>query len=137
MALKITGDFAKVDRWAKRLRDLEKTKRALLANIGEEAVELVKEGFDRQGDPYGKAWKGTKRGGRILQDTGALKNSFHRKSLSSSRVVIGPGVGYAGFHQSGTSRMVARPMLPNRGLPKTWSTRIKAIAEEVMRRALT
>lgn len=136
MAIVIRGDFGVVDGWAKRVGNVAKVKRAILANVGEELIELVREGFDRQGDPYGSPWAPTLRGGRILQDTGALRTGWHRKSLSSSQVSIGPSVSYARYHQSGTRHMPARKMVPDAGLPAGWQRRVNKIAAEARKRAL-
>lgn len=103
-------------------------KRAILANVGEEAVELVREGFEKQSDPYGSRWKPTLRGGRILQDSGRLRNSFHRRMVSSNEVRIGSSVSYGRYHQGGTRRMVRRAMVPFRGMPKKWEKRLAEVA---------
>ncbi|GMV19456.1 MAG: hypothetical protein AMXMBFR56_76800 [Polyangiaceae bacterium] len=139
MAFEITGIgsvdaiAAKFDRFASGA-----WRQKLMANVGEEVVELVREGFERQADPHGSPWAPLKRrAGRILQDTGRLRNSFHRKSLSASQVTVGPSASYARFHQSGTKHMPARKMVPDgSNLPSSWEKRIAAIAREAMLEAL-
>lgn len=136
MAIRITGNgFAKISQWRKKFGPsaVEQVKRAVMKNIAEEALELVQEGFEKEQAPSGRAWARLKsRSGRILQDTGRLRSSFHRKNVSSVSVTIGPGVSYATFHQSGTKRMVARPMVPEGSLPAKWKIRINRVAQEVM-----
>lgn len=81
-----------------------KWRRAFLANVAEEAIELIREGFSSETDPYGAKWAELKsRSGRILQDTGGMRNSFHRTSLSDTETTVGAGKDYARYHQDGTS----------------------------------
>ena len=138
MSIKISGDFAKIAQWQKRFgaAAVQAVKRDVLTNIGAEAIELVAEGFKKESDPYGKHWAPLKaRVGRILQDTGRLRSSFTFHVLGSTSVKIGPGVGYATFHQSGTSRMVARKMVPEGRLPSEWGRRFEQAAQDVMEQA--
>lgn len=136
MPIVVRGDFSKLAKWAERLDGVPHVKRSILANVGEELIELIREGFDRQADPYGSPWAPTVRGGRILRDRGHLSSSWHRKTLSSSQVVVGPGVEYARYHQTGTRRMPARKMVPDSGLPAGWERRVVKIAKAALREAL-
>jgi phage gpG-like protein len=128
--LSITGNTAKLGEFAKKIRDLTgpSAKRAILLNVAEEVIELVREGFDNQADPYGAGWAATQRGGRILADSGRLKSSWHRRSLTPQRVVVGSGVTYGRYHQSGTRRMPQRAMVPYRGMPAEWKARVAEVA---------
>jgi phage virion morphogenesis protein len=109
---------------------------AVAANVGEELIELVKEGFDRQSDPSGRAWARLKvRRGRILQDTGRLKGGWHRTATTAASVSVGPSVKYATYHQTGTRRMVARKMVPDGELPRRWSVRVDRVVKEVLSEA--
>jgi hypothetical protein len=69
------------------------------------------------------AWGGAKwaplvrprgRGSGILVDTGRMRNTFiaPQRQISARRMVLTFPSDYAHFHQSGTSRMVARPIIP-------------------------
>ncbi len=133
----IKGDFAKLEGWSNRLERLESVKRIIVTNMGEELLELVREGFEKESAPDGSHWTPLKRRvGKILQDTGRMRNSFHRKALSSTSVTIGPAVSYAGFHQTGTSRMVARKMVPDGKLPPGWKSRLQKIAKAALKSAI-
>lgn len=135
MSIKLKGDFGKLRDWKRRFGGaaVDQAKRAVLANVGEEVLELIAEGFAKEQAPSGRSWAPLKvRAGRILQDTGRLRSSFHRKAISSVSVTIGPGVTYARFHQDGTRRMVARPMVPDGKLPQKWSIRIERVAKEAL-----
>lgn len=127
-----TGDFAKLDRWIKRLDGAPKVLEIAARNMSDEALVLVADGFRRETDPYGDAWKKLKvRRGKILQDTGRLRASWHRVRVSRSGFRIAAGATYAKFHQDGTRRMVARMMVPRSGrLPKRWRDAMTEAAEE-------
>lgn len=108
----------------------------LMGQVGEELVELVREGFERQADPYGAPWAPLKRrSGRILQDTGRLRMFFVR-SKSASMVRVGTPAFYGRFHQTGTKHMPARKMVPDGALPGAWSSRVNAIVERVIKQAM-
>jgi len=133
MARNFTGDFAKLNRWAKQL---EAAPREILnraaRNMADESLALVAQGFRSQTDPYGNAWENLKeRKGKILQDTGRLRVSWHRVSASKAGFRIAAGATYARFHQEGTRRMVARMQVPRSGpLPKAWRDAMVEAADE-------
>lgn len=137
MSIRISGDLHKLREWQKRFgaAAVAKAKQTILENVAEEALALVAEGFSKEQAPSGARWAPLKvRRGKILQDTGRLRASFHRKTIAGNRVTIGPGVAYARYHQTGTSRMPARPMVPEGGnLPAKWEARLNDVASEVMR----
>jgi phage gpG-like protein len=98
-----------------------------------ELVTLVALGFRKSQAPDGDAWAPLKaREGQPLQDTGRLKSSFRAKA-SGTVVKVGTSVAYAPYHQTGTSRMPARPMLPEPGeLPPLWRASLDEAAEEAV-----
>ncbi len=128
----------------------------LARNIGEEAIELVKEGFDEERDPYGEPWAAplTCRDGQILRDRGAMLDSLHVASATESQVTIAMGVWYAIVHQTGKTivprfakalrfmafgkpvfaqqvTIPARPFFPRAGdVPGSWSTAFDEVADE-------
>lgn len=76
--------------------------------IGTTFKQLIRDGFDREQDPYGNPWAPIQRDGRILNLTGALRGSFRAKN-AADEVTVGTNVFYAPFHQQGsTSRIRAR-----------------------------
>ena len=107
--------------------------------LAEETLNLVKEGFDAQADPYGKGWANTKSdkqgaGHAILVESTSLKNSWNRQSVDADGFnVASAGVEYASYHQSGTSRVVSRQMVPDEGdIPPAWEKRFDETAEEFL-----
>lgn len=130
--LRLSGDFGAFEEFGKRIAKAGSaaTMRDIMAAVGEEAVELVREGFEKESDPYGSKWAALKyRSGRILQDTGRLRSSVHRQSATANRVSVGLSATYASFHQFGTRRMPRRAMLPTGRMPRSWSTRIRKAAQ--------
>ena len=129
--------------------------RELGRNLAEEAVELVKQGFEDERDPYGNEWPAlTCRNGQILRDTGAMLGSLHVASADETQATIAMGVWYAVVHQTGKTivpkfakrlRFMAfgvpvfaksvtippRPFFPREGeLPGDWERSFDEVADE-------
>jgi phage gpG-like protein len=90
--------------------------------ISAELKERVREQFQTEGAAYGQHWLERKRETRrsknrpILFQTGRLKQSFlegpeHIEESDGTTLTIGSRVPYAIFHQLGTRKMPARPIL--------------------------
>lgn len=132
--LTVSGDFGKLRELAAKLERLAGpgAVRDLASVLAEEARELADEGFAGSHDPAGTPWAPLKvRAGQPLRDTGRLQRSF-TKSVSSGGFTIRYSAAYGGYHQSGTSRMVARPMLPGDSMPARWATSFHEAAEEYL-----
>lgn len=98
--------------------------------MAEEAVELTRQTFENEANPYGEKWAALKyRSGRILQKTGGLKSSVH-VATSGKRFTVKLGRSYGAFHQLGTRKMPRRAMLPYRGMPLGWKQAFNEVAEE-------
>lgn len=73
-----------------------------------QALSLVQSGFRKGVDPYGAPWAPLKhpsprrKGGRVLVDTGRLKNSFHAEGTERG-FNITSDVAYAALHNYGGS----------------------------------
>lgn len=129
----LTGDFAKLNQLAAKLAGAPKVLEAAARNMADEALSLVAQGFDAEQDPDGVPWKPLKkRIGKILQDTGRLKASWHRISVNQTGFKIAAGAEYAKYHQHGTRRMVARKQVPDSGgrLPRKWEQAMTEAAQE-------
>lgn len=102
-SLKLSGDFAALKKFEDKLRTAPKVLGVVSVNLAEEAVNLVREGFATETDPYGKTWpKPLLRNGQALSDTGRLRNSWHATSVTRRGFRVAPSVTYAVFHQDGT-----------------------------------
>lgn len=81
-------------------------------------------------DPYGNAYAALREASLAR---GRRPPPLHKYAeFAHIRVLPGAGLAMiidheqAGFHQTGTSRMVKRIVLPNRGVPAAWKLIIKA-----------
>ena len=111
------GVVAGLSRLAGRMEDMS----PVMREIGDAVREASMESFEREAPPEGGKWPPLspatirrRRGGpvhRILQDTGALRQSIVKRLEGDRSVIVGARVEYAPFHQFGTRRMPARPFL--------------------------
>lgn len=117
-----------------------------LREVGEHLVNRVDDTFRKQEDPYGGRWAPLsaatikakrKRGGiqKILQDTGRMRATANYR-VQGSVLQVGLSDRKAAFHQYGTRRMPARPILPDRGLPEEDTQEIQEIFTNWLGRAL-
>jgi phage gpG-like protein len=99
----ISGDFRKMKLFIDRLETVPtKGKLQLSKNLAEETIELIREGFDQEKTPHGRPWRKLKlRMGRILQKTGGMRNSWHRK-FSADGFRVRSGKASSIYHQEGT-----------------------------------
>jgi len=103
MKATFTGDIAKLDKWAKRLRDVPKVMDELSEQLAEETIDLIKDGFDKSRDPYGKKWADLKlRDGRPLEDNGHMKGSWFKKYAHRGGFLVANAKSYAVIHQTGS-----------------------------------
>ena len=118
--------------------------------VGNEALGLVLEGFNRQADPYGKPWEPKKvDDGRLVLHgyTTNLKRGWKLQQTKNNMVSLSPSVSYAAVHQEGFSGMVTREgtsyqlkipqrmMIPSRaaGLPNEWMSQLKEAVEDAVK----
>jgi phage gpG-like protein len=133
-----------------------KHREELAQATGAEMLALVKRGFDRSEDPYGRPWKSpVLREGKPLQDTGRLKNAFVFQA-SAEQVMLENSTIYAAAHQYGETVTAKqgkylvfrtrskrwyslakaviprRQMVPEDGVPPLWEERLRAVADKVL-----
>jgi phage gpG-like protein len=103
MKASFTGDIAKLDKWAKRLREVPKVMDGLSEQLAEETIDLIKDGFEKSRDPYGKKWAPLKlRDGRPLEDNGGLKGSWFKKYARRDGFKVANGKSYAIIQHAGS-----------------------------------
>lgn len=98
----------------------------------------IKENFVRESDPSGRPWAPLKRSRRnskgkdeILQDTRAMMASFGLLRLAKTEMDYGSNVDRALWHQHGTKKMVARPIV---GVTAALAEKVaKVVAEQVIK----
>lgn len=133
------GSTAPLVRFAEVLRSAGDDALPTIAEqIAEEMVNLSAKGFKKKADPYGARWaprvRTTKRnaGKNLLVATGVMRDSVSATHTATTATVQ-YGQSYAQFHQDGTSKMVARKLVPDEGrIPDTWATEFADVAEDVL-----
>lgn len=116
---------------------------ALPRRVAEKAApaitaELQRE-FARGTDPYGRKWRKLATGKPShLTESGRLRRGTRAAPLPGKRagvrILLGHGrIGL--YHQTGTRKMPARKILPERGMPSTWSAAINRAMREAVREA--
>ena len=145
----ITGDWKKLEQLIKRTQTIADPgfMRALSADMAEETLSLIRQGFANESDPYGRPWQQLKRRqGRILQDTGRLRNSFHY-SLTPGGFRVANATVYARAHQDpqprsgwgkrpgSLSQLPQRMMVPSKtlGLPPRYVQAYTGIVKDHLR----
>lgn len=100
--LTLTGDFKELDRFIDKLSSAPDHLRVLSDQLAEEAIELIREGFETSTDPYGDRWAPLKlRAGQPLRDTGGLM-AWRKRFSTSQGFVVSSTKDYAVHHQYGT-----------------------------------
>lgn len=99
--MRITTKVVGLNDIIKKMQNSHRYLNLLSLALAEDTVELTKANFEKQANPYGNRWEKTKRGGRILEDTGALKNSIKVESYNAKRFRVEASVFYASTHQKG------------------------------------
>lgn len=103
MKLQFTGDFKKLQKFAKQVSKAPETLTTVSEQLAEETIELIRLGFERSTDPYGDRWAALAlRNGRPLEDTGGLKASWKRSSAGRRGFKVSSSKQYAVYHQGGT-----------------------------------
>ena len=119
-------------------RDLQELESKLVATSAAYAYQraapeierLVVEQFWAGTDPFGNPWAPLRKTGSAshLIETGRLVSSVSITGIPDGFAFSMDGVG--GYHQSGTSKMVARPILPLAGVySESWDA---AVADAVL-----
>ncbi len=137
-----TGDFRKLQLLKANLANLSRVPSQVAREASTSINGLIQQEFDRGQDPYGKAWaplrSATLAKGRTpppLTATGKMRGKTLAKPLQSIGIGLEfpfPGV----FHQKGTRKMRARPVLPYGGMPRAWTAAIKIATAKALAKQL-
>ena len=107
----------------------------LMSKIGQLAVEQLDKTYAAESDPYGKAWAPLaastlqqKTGSAILIERGSLNSSVGYQA-SGDEAQVSYSDKKAKWHHNGTSRMPARPLVPENGIPSEWEPAIESLIE--------
>ena len=106
--------------------------RDLDIELAKVALAQVDLGFEQSQDPAGHPWAPLKgRPGKPLVRTGDLRRSFGSE-VQGKGVVIGSALRFAGYLQEGTSRIPARPMVPEGELSPAWARALEDVADTLI-----
>ena len=116
-----------VDRALSNFQDSLADNSDALAAVADDLRQMMAEQFATEGAAGGTPWaplapstlrKSRRTRSGILNLTGALLGSLtdpgapgHVEQIDSGQLLFGSGLPYAGFHQTGTRRMPARPIV--------------------------
>lgn len=126
------------DPLAVKLRQLTpgRIRQAAAGAIRDEVEVLIDERFEARAAPDGTPWAPRKPPTGtwpLLEKTGRMRRDYH-VTPTTTGIAVTNGRPYAGYHQTGTERMVARPALPSGDLPAKWRARLDAaVAAELER----
>lgn len=126
-----------------------------IARLGEVPSRVARDGaagiarhidhqFDSGTDPYGRPWAplrpATLRRGRHappLTDTHAMRDGIAVRPQAGAGIAITFASDVpAGFHQGGTVNMVARKILPEGTLPRTWNEALSGAAGAAVKQTM-
>lgn len=127
--------MAGLDSWMRALEELARVPSRAAAPVAAKLQEQIDRQFAEGVDPYGKRWAAKADGDpSYLTRSTDLHQSVVVRPLPGAGVAITVGAPYGQFHQEGTSRMPARPILPTAGLPPSWAEAVSAGVEEAYRK---
>lgn len=125
------------------LIDLQKATsdlRPALSRAGTYMERETRLNFAKEQSPDGDAWAGLaastlrqKKTSAILRETGTLVGSVAKQQVTAKSVTVGASTAYGIYHQTGTSKMPARPFI---GIAERHKPEIKRIIVEHIQKAL-
>lgn len=127
-----------------RLDDPEPALRLVSASLAQETLNLIRDGFREQIDPYGKIWQPKKRAdgrGTLSGKTSRLKTGWFATDVSADGFTISTPVAYALPHQeprinpeTGELKRPRRMMIPDAdlGLSEAWAKVLEEDALDTM-----
>jgi hypothetical protein len=138
------GDVRNLDQLARNIGKLASIPSRMAPAASREIATLIQGQFNAGVDPYGRPWAALKpstlaRGRRPppLTHTGKMRGGITVKPRQGAGIEISfasdvPAI----FHQYGTKKMAARPMLPRGVMPATWSRAIENVGVSEFRKAI-
>lgn len=128
--------------YSRALSDLGKVPARMSASVAKDIKALIVKQFATGTDPYGNAWAPLKastlkrkKSNMILVETNDMFNSINVAPMQGAGVAITIDETPAIYHQRGTGKMAARPILPKYVLPKAWRAAIQKRYTETLRKS--
>lgn len=137
MTIEVNVDTSKFDRMMSDFpAALARAQRQTLMDIGQTVASRAMLAF-RHPKFRPSPWAPRKSGGKwpLLIKSGSLRQSIGWKLQGSDTVVVGTDKKYAGYHQTGTKHMPARPFMPvdkSGNLTPQMMRKINRISEEAL-----
>ena len=137
MSITLTGDFRALARFANSLENADRVMPKISATVAEEMRNMTLTSFASNAGPNDVMWQGRKSGGgsKLLVKTGAMRGSL-KASNSRTTATIAYGTGYAQFHNTGTSRMVQRLLVPKGTIPPKWIAAFNTVVADALEEIL-
>lgn len=125
----------------RRLRELKRgdVRRAASKAIVSAVEDLIQNQFDERRAPDGASWAPRKPPTGtwpLLEKTGKMRRGF-KVVATSAQLQIHNSQEYLKYHQNGTAKMQARPVLPGSGLTPSWQEYIDVSVASALEKALT
>ena len=108
-----------------------------VASEGAAAITVrLQQQFAKGADPYDNAWKALATGeASHLTKSGAMSGATKATPMAGAGIAL-ESPSPANFHQGGTSRMPARPVLPSGPLPASWRADLQALYSRLLSEGL-
>lgn len=123
--------------FAQSLRTLTKVASEIATHVAVQIERRMKRGFRQGTDPYGRAYAGlmpaSLKRGRKPPPLRKFAKVAHARPLPGAGVALTIEHPQAGFHQTGTSRMAKRIVVPDRATPPEWRTMIDRELKRALR----
>jgi hypothetical protein len=139
----VRGDLGLLGELEANLRRLSSVPSRASKQAAENISSVIQEQFDAGVDAYGEPWAplapstlAKKTGPGILDETSAMRDSIEVSPMAGAGIKIVIDDEKAIFHQTGTTRMPARPILPTGEMPDTWERAIADAVEESIERTM-
>ena len=126
-----TAALRELAKFADRVRTLPKIQDEISKQISKRMLQLVRSGFRRETDPYGRPWKAKVKsdGRKVLHGPTGKLRQFKVTQANRHGVKLRAGADYYKYLQG------KRHMLPVDGkMPREWTRSFRAIAQKVFRK---
>lgn len=134
----LSAALASMGRLEDAIDELIRLPRKLAVEVAPRLSRLLQREFSQGTNPYGRRWAklATGRASHLTQ-TGRLRAGTRATPSPGGRAGVRVVVGapYGAFHQTGTARMPARKILPDRGMPAAWRAAFETSARALARKA--
>jgi phage gpG-like protein len=138
MGIRLSGNTASLHEFASKLQTIPNALPRAAAKMAPRAKGELFRNFASKRDPYHKRWAPRVRSAAhpLMRKTGALRGSIS-SSASGRTFTVSFGTSYGVYHQGGTSRMVARMLIPLKGrIPRVWLPWMDDIVRQMIHRHL-